>query len=51
MLKVKNIGQKPQKSYAGKAGTIAKNKFRIFETMLFRGNSEKTGASNSEELE
>ena len=39
----KNIGQKLQKSYeyAGKAGTIAKKEFRIFETMLFRENSEK----------
>ena len=37
----KNIGQKLQKSYVGKAGTIAKKEFGISETMLFRENSEK----------
>ena len=41
MLDFKNIGQKLQKSYVGKAGTIAKKEFGIFETMLFRENSEK----------
>ena len=29
------------KTYVGKAGTIAKKEFGIFETMLFRENSEK----------
>ena len=41
MLEIKNISQKLQKSYVGKAGTIARNEFGIFETMLFRENSEK----------
>ena len=41
MLDLKNIGQKLQKTYVGKAGTIAKKEFGIFETMLFRENSEK----------
>ena len=41
MLNLKDIGQKLQKSYVGKAGTIAKKEFGIFETMLFRENSEK----------
>ena len=34
-------GQKLQKTYVGKAGTIAKKEFGNFETMLFRENSEK----------
>ena len=34
-------GQKLQKSYVGKAGTIAKKEFGIFQTMLFRENSEE----------
>ena len=41
MLDFKNIGQKLQKSYVGKAGTIAKKEFGIFESMLFREISEK----------
>ena len=41
MLGIKNMGQKLQKSYVGKAGTIAKKEFGIFETMLFRENSAK----------
>ena len=41
MLGIKNIGQKLQKSHVGKAGTIAKKEFGIFETMLFRENSKK----------
>ena len=41
MLELKNIGQKLQKSNVGKAGTIAKKEFGIFETMLFRENSEE----------
>ena len=42
MLDLKNIGQKLQKTYVGKAGTIAKKEFGIFDTMLFfRENSEK----------
>ena len=41
MLEIKNIGQKLQKSYDGKAGTIAKKEFTIFHTMLFRENSEE----------
>ena len=40
MLDLKNIGQKLQKTYVGKAGTIAKNGFGIFETLRFRENSE-----------
>ena len=35
------MGQKLQKSCVGKAGTIAKKEFGIFETMHFRENSEK----------
>ena len=41
MQEIKYIGQKLQKSYVGKAGTIAKKEFGIFETMLFRENSEE----------
>ena len=41
MLEIKNIGQKLQKSYVGKAGTIAKKEFGIFQTMPFRENSEE----------
>ena len=39
MLEIKYIGQKLQKSYVGKAG--AKKEFGIFQTMLFRENSEE----------
>ena len=50
MLDLKNIGQKLQKSYVGKAGTIAKKELGIFETMLFREDSEKLEPQfNSEE--
>ena len=41
MLDLKNIGQKLQNNHVGKAGTITKKEFGIFETMLFRENSEK----------
>ena len=32
--------QKLHKTYVGKAGTIAKNEFGIFETLWFTENSE-----------
>ena len=35
MLEIKNIGQKLQKSYVGKAGTIAKKESGIFQTQFF----------------
>ena len=38
---IKKIGQKLQKSYVGKAGTMAKKESGIFQTMLFRENSEE----------
>ena len=41
MLDLKNIDQKLQKTYVGKAATIAKKEFEIFDTMLFREKSEK----------
>ena len=41
MQEIKNIGQKLQKSYVGKAGTIAEKEFGIFQTMLFRENWEE----------
>ena len=41
MLGIKEYRPKTSKSYVGKAGTIAKKEFGIFETMLFRENSEK----------
>ena len=41
MLEIKKLGQKLQKSYVGKAGTRANKEFGIFQTMLFRENSEK----------
>ena len=41
MIEIKNIGQIRQKSYVGKAGTIAKKEFGIFQTMLFRENSKE----------
>ena len=52
MLEIKkNIGQKLQKSYVGKAGTIAKKEFGIFSNHAFQRKFGRTGASNSEELE
>ena len=42
MLEIRKYRPKTfKKSYVGKAGNIAKNEFGIFETMLFRENSEK----------
>ena len=41
MLKIKKYKPKTSKSYVGKAGTVAKKYFGIFETMLFGENSEK----------
>ena len=41
MQEIKDIGQKLQKSYVRKAGTIAKEEFGNFQTMLFRENSEE----------
>ena len=41
MLEIKKLAKNFKKSYVGKAGTIAKKEFGIFQTMLFRENSEK----------
>ena len=41
MLEINIQAKNLKTSYIGKAGTIAKIEFGIFETMLFRGNSEK----------
>ena len=46
MLNLKDIGQQLQKNHVGKAGTITKKEFGIFETMLFRENSEKLEPQN-----